>query len=112
MYHSSDFSSFYFYGLPEINRMQTGGAVPVGQVSVKQETASTNGSSISGLSDSPAVTNQGPLTTSAEVAPTPRPLPQHQFRRPADVFDSKLYKPTKLTEKVFIPVKEYPKVGD
>ena len=95
--------------------MQTGGAVPVGQVSVKQErreeTASTNGSSIPGLSDSPVGTNQGPLTTSAEVAPTPRPPPQHQFRRPADVFDSKLYKPTKLTEKVFIPVKEYPKVG-
>lgn len=74
----------------------------------------TNGGSIPAISDSPvaAASSQGPPSASPEVVkPNTRPPPHHQFRRPADVFDSKLYQPTKLSEKVFIPVKDYPKVG-
>lgn len=103
--------------LTEINRMQCGGALPAGQVIGKErrEEKATNGSSIPGLSDSPATAkatpgSQEPQSESPEVTPGPRPPPR-QFRRPADVFDSKLYQPTKLSEKVFIPVKDYPKVG-
>ena len=101
--------------LTEINRMQSGGTVPAGQViaNERREEKETNGSSIPGLSDSPVSVNSGqaPPTANPEIAPGPRPPPRRQFRRPADVFDSKLYQPTKLSEKVFIPVKDYPKVG-
>lgn len=99
----------------EINRMQCGGALPAGQVIGKErrEEKATNGSSIPGLSDGPVTAkatpgSQEPPSESPEVTPGPRPPPR-QFRRPADVFDSKLYQPTKLSEKVFIPVKDYPK---
>ncbi|KAL9979906.1 hypothetical protein ACROYT_G008424 [Oculina patagonica] len=100
----------------EINRMQNGGALPAGQVKKPKVETTTNGSSILPLSESPVVSKplpasgQLPPVASPEtpVAPNPRP-PPHQFRRPADVFDSKLYQPTKLSEKVFIPVKDYPK---
>lgn len=102
--------------------MQSGGALPPGQVIAKErrDEKATNGSSIPGISDSPvadkplpvAASSQGPPVASPEVVPVTRPPQQHHhFRRPADVFDSKLYKPTKLSEKVFIPVKDYPKVG-
>lgn len=102
----------------EINRMQNGGALPAGQVKKPKVETTTNGSSILPLSESPVVSKplpasgQLPPVASPEtpVAPNPRP-PPHQFRRPADVFDSKLYQPTKLSEKVFIPVKDYPKVS-
>ena len=103
------------FGLTEINRMQSGGTVPAGQViaNERRDEKETNGSSIPGLSDSPVSVSSGqaPPTTNPEIAPGPRPPPRRQFRRPADVFDSKLYQPTKLSEKVFIPVKDYPKVG-
>ena len=99
--------------------MQTGGAAPVGQVNLKKDRReeTTNGGSIPGLPDSPVlnkplpVSGQVPTSASPEVTPITRPPPQHSFRKPADVFDSKLYQPTKLSEKVFIPVKDYPKVG-
>ena len=101
----------------EINRMQNGGALPVGQVKLTVE-KTTNGNAISPASESPVGTKPLPAAAQLPVAPvtspeTPAParLPPHQFRRPADVFDSKLYQPTKLSEKVFIPVKDYPKVG-
>jgi len=101
----------------EINRMQNGGALPVGQVKLKVE-KTTNGNTIPPASESPVVSKPLPAAAQLPVAPvaspeTPPParLPTHQFRRPVDVFDSKLYQPTKLSEKVFIPVKDYPKVG-
>ena len=95
--------------------MQNGGALPVGQVKKPKVETTTNGSSIAPLSESPVVSKplpavgQLPPVASPETPPNPRP--PHQFRRPADVFDSKLYQPTKLSEKVFIPVKDYPKVS-
>ncbi|XP_020621212.1 KH domain-containing, RNA-binding, signal transduction-associated protein 3-like [Orbicella faveolata] len=99
----------------EINRMQNGGALPVGQVKLKVE-KTTNGNTIPPASESPVVSKPLPAAAQLPVAPvaspeTPPParLPTHQFRRPVDVFDSKLYQPTKLSEKVFIPVKDYPK---
>lgn len=99
----------------EINRMQNGGALPAGQVK-KAKVETTNGSSVPPASESPVVSkplpagSQLPPGSNPEATP-PNPKPHHQFRRPADVFDSKLYQPIKLSEKVFIPVKDYPKVG-
>ena len=98
--------------------MQNGGTLPVGQVKIKVD-KTTNGNAIPPASESPVVSKPLPAAAQLPVAPvaspeTPPPparLPPHQFRRPADVFDSKLYQPTKLSEKVFIPVKDYPKVG-
>ena len=86
--------------MAEINRIQNGGS----KERVEKE---TNGSPIPGLSESPG---NGQEPSSPEVPPTR--VPGHRPFRKADFFDSKLYKPTKLSEKVFIPVKDYPKVGD
>lgn len=93
--------------LAEINRIQSGG-------SKERDEKETNGNAIPGLSDSPVGGNvlpPGQEPSSPEVTPATRPPVHRQFRKP-DFFDSKLYKPTKLSEKVFIPVKDYPKVGD
>jgi len=98
--------------------MQNGGALPVGQVKIKVE-KTTNGNAIPPTPESPVASKPLPAATQLPVAPVASPeapapparLPTHQFRRPVDVYDSKLYQPTKLSEKVFIPVKDYPKVG-
>ncbi|XP_029201572.1 KH domain-containing, RNA-binding, signal transduction-associated protein 3-like isoform X2 [Acropora muricata] len=87
----------------EINRIQNGG-------SKERDAKETNGSPLPGLSESPVSGNvlaTGQEPSSPEVPPTRGP--GHRPFRKADFFDSKLYKPTKLSEKVFIPVKDYPK---
>lgn len=102
----------------EINRMQSGGSLPVRPTVQLRVEKTTNGNATSPVSESPVVSKPLPAAAQLPVAPvtspetpTPARLPPHQFRRPADVFDSKLYQPMKLSEKVFIPVKDYPKVG-
>lgn len=98
--------------------MQNGGALPVGQVKLKVD-KTTNGNAIPPASESPVVAKPLPAAAQLPAAspvtspetPPPVRVPPHQFRRPVDVFDSKLYQPTKLSEKVFIPVKDYPKVS-
>ncbi|XP_027041531.1 KH domain-containing, RNA-binding, signal transduction-associated protein 2-like [Pocillopora damicornis] len=95
----------------EINKVQTGGALPAVQALKKPKIEkTTNGNTLSPVSENVPPSSQVPAAESPEVPVATRPPPQtHHFRRPADVFDSKLYQPTKLMEKVFIPVKEYPK---
>ena len=97
----------------EINKVQTGGALPAVQALKKPKIEkTTNGNTLSPVSENVPPSSQVPAAESPEVPVATRPPPQtHHFRRPADVFDSKLYQPTKLMEKVFIPVKEYPKVN-
>ncbi|XP_068681090.1 KH domain-containing, RNA-binding, signal transduction-associated protein 2-like isoform X2 [Montipora foliosa] len=90
----------------EINQLQSGSTK-------ERDEKETNGSSIPGLADSPVGGNslpvaQEPSGGSPEVTTGTR-QPPHRYIRKPDFFDSKLYKPTKLSEKVFIPVKDYPK---
>lgn len=98
--------------------MQSGGALPVRPTVQLRVEKTTNGNATSPVSESPVASKPLPAAAQLPVAPvtspetpTPARLTPHQFRRPADVFDSKLYQPMKLSEKVFIPVKDYPKVG-
>lgn len=100
--------------MTEINRIQKGGSLPGGPVLKKAKVE--NGNAIPPMSESPVALPPNvqvpPVASPADTSPNVRPPPQHhQFRRPADVFDSKLYQPTKLSEKVFIPIKDYPKVS-
>ena len=106
-------SKFILNYFTEINKVQTGGALPAVQALKKPKIEkTTNGNTLSPVSENVPPSSQVPAAESPEVPVATRPPPQtHHFRRPADVFDSKLYQPTKLMEKVFIPVKEYPKVN-
>ena len=106
---NSKFDMNYF---TEINRVQTGGPLPVVQgVKKAKVEKTTNGNALSPVAENIPASSQVPVAEPPEVPPNTRPPQTHHFRRPADVFDSKLYQPTKLSEKVFIPVKEYPKVS-
>ena len=51
------------------------------------------------------------MPVNSPVENVPRPNREHRpFKKPVDPFDGKLYQPIKLSEKVFIPIKDYPKV--
>lgn len=87
----------------EINRIQSGGVPPVlSPKALKEEEAAENGS----LGDTAPMA----VAVTPEAAPQPVPPPRpYRKPNPDSIYEGKLYKPIKLSEKVWVPVKDFPK---
>ena len=88
----------------EINRIQSGGVPPVlSPKALKEEEAAENGT----LGDTAPMV----VAVTPETAPQPVPPPRSYRKNPDSIYEGKLYKPIKLSEKVWVPVKDFPKVS-
>ncbi|XP_048582464.1 KH domain-containing, RNA-binding, signal transduction-associated protein 2 isoform X2 [Nematostella vectensis] len=83
----------------EINRVQSGGTLVMSPMS--EDEKAKNGEKGEG-------SEEDPLVEGGQRPPRERREPR-QWRRPFPTEEGKLYKPVKLSEKVFIPVKDHPK---
>ena len=92
----------YFNSVSEINRIQSGGIPPVlSPKAIKEEEAAENGNLGEGT----------PMGVAPEASPQNAPPRSFRKPNPDSIYEGKLYKPIKLTEKVWVPVKEFPKVS-
>ena len=85
----------------EINKIQSG-ENPMGSPKHGLDESTKNGNS-----------NESEGSMAGAKSPVEGPVRREQrpYKKPVDPFDSKLYQPIRLTEKVFIPAKDFPKVG-